>query len=194
MAIPRALMWGRCSSEKGECTFSKRWFLQMGNWQEGLFPDLWWSATDLQTEKLEVSLTERACARCWMSVLYIRSPQAFQRFRWAVSPCVPLRWCRQLVWALDSTKRFRFDIIYSVLCSSAATWMLPAFVTAPGELTGWKLVISNNSLRAQYVWPKPQVSITRAVLMTSHYIGHMHMCVYLCTWDDCWKILQNWLS
>lgn len=156
----------------------------MRNWQEGLFPDLWWSATNLQTEKLEGSCTERACARCWMSVVYARSPQAFQRFRWAVSPCAPLRWCRQLVWALDSTRRFRFDIIYSVLRSCAATWMLPAFVTAPGELTGWKLVISNNS-RAQNVGLKTKVLITRTVLMTPHCIGHMHLCVYLYTWDDC---------
>lgn len=145
-------------------------------------------------KKLEVSLTERACARCWMSVPYTRSHQAFQRFRWAVSPCAPLRWCRQLVCALDSTRRFRFDIICSVLCSCAATWMLPAFVTAPGELTGWKLVISNNS-RAQNVGPKTGINYQNSACDFPLYWAHAHVCVPLYLgWLFSWKILQNWLS
>lgn len=73
----------------------------------------------------------------------------------------------------------------SVVCSCAATRMLPASVTAPGGLTGWKLVTSNNSLRAQNVWPKTQVSLTRTVLVTSHSLGHMHVYVYLSILDDC---------
>ncbi|XP_051662421.1 uncharacterized protein C14orf132 homolog isoform X1 [Manacus candei] len=54
--------------------------------------------------------------------------------------------------------------------------MLPAFVTAPAGLTGWKLVISSYSLRAQNVWPQKWVSLTRTVftvLGTCRYLPVM---------------------
>lgn len=194
MAIPHALMWSHCSSRKGECTFSKRWFLQMGNWQEGLFPDLWWSATDLQTEKtgsqsyrkslcqvLNVSALHKvtsSLSEIQMSCFTMCSPQMVQ------TACLCLRQYKEIqVW--HNLQR----------ASCAATWMLPAFVTAPGELTGWKLVISNNS-RAQNVYgPKTGINYQNSACDFPLYWAHAHVCVPLYLgWLFSWKILQNWLS
>lgn len=154
------------------------------------------SATDLQTEKLKVNFTERACARCWTSGFYVRSLQAFWRLRWAVSPCVPLRWWKQLVWALHGMRKPRSDITCSMVCSCAATCVLPALVTAPCGSAQWNLVSSNNSQKVENVWPKKQISLIGTVLTTSQSWAHAHLHVPVClpwtiTKDGCcsWKTL-----
>lgn len=55
---------------------------------------------------------------------------------------------------LHGMRKLRSDITCSMVCSCAATCVLPAPVTAPCGPAQWKLVSSNNSQKVENVWPQ----------------------------------------
>lgn len=81
-------------------------------------------------------------------------------------------------------RKLRSDITCSMVCSCAATCVLPAPVTAPCGPAQWKLVSSNNSQKVENVWPKKQISLIGTVLTISHNHGHVHIYMYPCVFHE----------